>query len=370
MPRKSPIDWLTKRPGPTTLKSSATALLIRSAIESTSGDAARANALAREARELVAKSGDLYLRYWASLALGTTARTRGLTEEALISLQEALSLAEAADDAYRRSGALYQLSVLQLALKNGPAALTASLAAFSNGEAAKSAYAMANARMAESAAMELLHRPKREIAAMEEALAIARTRAFGCGRGPGTRQLCRHPAAPQAVRRCARALTAFPASGAVPGQLRIGRDEQGEHGILAARHGPHRRGQAAHRRSARRVRAHRGKRRNCRPDWGVRTESRTGWRLQGGARPLSPRAQAQWRDRDPDPPASSARSAGEVRNGKAPPGDRVSQSGERAQERRDREPRSVAVDLVAGCRAPRGFVCRRRVALSQAAPDQ
>ena len=153
----------------------ATALLIRSTIESSTGDAARSTALAREARELAAKSGDEYLRYWAALALGTSARTRGLPEEALTSLQEALSLAEAVDDPYRRSSALYQLSVLQLALKNGPAALGASLAAFKDGEAAKSAYAMANARMAESAVMELLERPARELAAMEEALTIART---------------------------------------------------------------------------------------------------------------------------------------------------------------------------------------------------
>ncbi len=154
---------------------SAAALLIRSAIESSSGDAARSTALAREAHELAAKSGDDYLRYWAALALGTSARMRGLPEEALTNLQEALSLAEAADDAYRRSTALYQLSVLQLALKNGPAALAASLAAYKDGEAAKSPYAMANARMAESAVMELLGRPARELAAMEEALAIART---------------------------------------------------------------------------------------------------------------------------------------------------------------------------------------------------
>ena len=153
----------------------ATALLIRSTIESSTGDAAKSMALAREAHEDAAKSSDEYPRYWAALALGTSARTRGLPEEALTSLQEALSLAEAADDPYRRSSALYQLSVLQLTLKNAPASLAASLAAFKDGEAAKSAYAMANARMAESAVMEFLEHPARELAAMEEALAIART---------------------------------------------------------------------------------------------------------------------------------------------------------------------------------------------------
>jgi diguanylate cyclase (GGDEF)-like protein len=152
----------------------AAALLIRSAIESSTGDAGKSVALAREARELAVKSGDAYLKYWAALALGTAARTRGQPEEALTSLQEALLLAEAAGDRHRRSSAQYQLSVLQLTLKNAPAALAASLAAFQDGEAAKNAFDMANARMAESAVMELLDRPARELAAMEEALNIAR----------------------------------------------------------------------------------------------------------------------------------------------------------------------------------------------------
>ena len=152
----------------------ATALLIRSTIESFGGDAAKSTALEREARKLAKGSGDEFLQYWASLALGTSARTLGQSEEALASLQEALSLAERADNAYRRSSSLYQLSVLQLALKHGQESLAASLEAFRTGEAAKSAYAMANAKMAESAAADLLARPARELEAMEEALAIAR----------------------------------------------------------------------------------------------------------------------------------------------------------------------------------------------------
>jgi len=152
----------------------AVALLIRSTLESSVGDAGKSAALGRQARDLARGSGDDFVPYWAALALGTTERTRGQTEEALASLQEALSLAEQAGNAYRRSSALYQLSVLQLALKNAQESLAASLRAFKEGEAANSAYAMANARMAESAVMEVLERPARELAAMEEALAIAR----------------------------------------------------------------------------------------------------------------------------------------------------------------------------------------------------
>jgi len=149
----------------------AAALLIRSAIESSTGDTAKAMLLAREARELTV---DPYLRYWAALTLGTAARARGLPEEGLANLQEALTIAEATNDPYRRASVLYQLSVLQLSLKNLPAALEASLASYEFGKQAQSPYAMANARMAESAVMEVLERPARELAAMEEALAIAR----------------------------------------------------------------------------------------------------------------------------------------------------------------------------------------------------
>lgn len=155
-------------------RGAAVALLVRSAIESSTGDAAKAMVYAREARDLAVQSGDADLRYWAALQVGTLARASGLTEEGMTTLTEAIALAESANDSYRRSSALYQLSVLQLSLKNLPAALAASLAAFKHGEAAHSPYAMANARMAESAVMEILERPAREVAAMEEALAIAR----------------------------------------------------------------------------------------------------------------------------------------------------------------------------------------------------
>ncbi|MFO1305045.1 MAG: diguanylate cyclase [Burkholderiales bacterium] len=152
----------------------AAAPLIRSLIELSAGDTSTAMTHAREARDFAVQSGDADLRYWSALAAGTLARARGLTEESMTLLQEALALAESANDAYRRSSVLYQLSVLQYALKNGAAAQAASLAAYKYGEAAQSAYAMVNARMAESAAMEMLQRPARELAAMEEALAIAR----------------------------------------------------------------------------------------------------------------------------------------------------------------------------------------------------
>jgi len=152
----------------------AAALLVRSSVQASGGDSAVANSLAKQARELLRETPNPFLTHSALMAIGTTARGRGQRDEALDTLQEALSLAEQAGNPYRRSSALYQLSVLYYALKQGDKARAASVEAFKYGEAAGSAYAMVNARMAESAALELLQQPAPELAAMEEALAIAR----------------------------------------------------------------------------------------------------------------------------------------------------------------------------------------------------
>ncbi len=152
----------------------AAAAFIRSIAETWAGDASKASAFASTARAQAAASGSPDLHFWTALAYGIAARTRGQSDDALTSLQDALSLAEATGNAYRRSTVLYQLSVLQRDLKNAQSALEASLAAYQAGQQAQNGYAMANARMAESAAMEMLHRPGRELAAMQEALAIAR----------------------------------------------------------------------------------------------------------------------------------------------------------------------------------------------------
>ena len=154
--------------------SRATALLVRGGVESQSGDYAKANALAKEARALVGTAAEPYLAYWAAMTIGITARGRGQLEESLGSLHDALAAAQGVDDAYRQSHALYQLSTLYLALKQPQNALDASRQAFAFAEVAGIAHAMVNARMAESAAMELLDDPVRELAAMQEALAIAR----------------------------------------------------------------------------------------------------------------------------------------------------------------------------------------------------
>jgi len=152
----------------------ASARLVRGTAEWLAGDAAKANAYAKEARTLLKGESDPYLAYLAAMTIGMTARSRGQLEEATGSLQEALGMAERDDDAHRRSGALYQLSVLYLVLKQPQNALDASRQAYRYAELAASTPGMVKARMAESAALEILGDPVRELAAMEEALALAR----------------------------------------------------------------------------------------------------------------------------------------------------------------------------------------------------
>jgi len=161
----------------------ATARLIRASAEWMAGDAAKANAFAKGAQVLLQGTPDVYLTYWAAMSIGITARSRGQLEESLGALQEALSQAERVDNPFRRSEALYQLSQLYLQLKQPQSALQASLSAYQFGESAGSTPAMVKARMAESAALEILDEPGRELVAMQEALDLARSSKSKVGEG-------------------------------------------------------------------------------------------------------------------------------------------------------------------------------------------
>jgi tetratricopeptide (TPR) repeat protein len=94
----------------------ATALLVRGTVEWRAGDAAKANTLAKGARALLRGAADPYPEYLAAMTIGVTARIRGQLVEGMGSLLVALSMAERDGDAYRCSGALYQLSNLYLML--------------------------------------------------------------------------------------------------------------------------------------------------------------------------------------------------------------------------------------------------------------
>jgi diguanylate cyclase (GGDEF)-like protein len=153
----------------------AMAWLIRGAVQSWNGEVSLASRLAEDARELLSPASDAYVRYWAALAAGTTARLMSRNDDAQKSLQDALALAVAAQSPYRRAEALYQQSVLDTQAKQWSKALEESLESFRQAKLANSAFSMSKAKNAESAALQYLARPKQELEAMQESLTIARS---------------------------------------------------------------------------------------------------------------------------------------------------------------------------------------------------
>jgi diguanylate cyclase (GGDEF)-like protein len=153
----------------------AMAWLVRGAVQSWNGDVSLANRLAEDARELLGASGDAYVSYWAALSAGTTARQLLRNDDALKALQEALALAVGAQNPYRRAEAMYQLSVLDTQMRQWAKAFDESEETFRQAKLAGSAFAMSKAKNAESAALQYLDRPKQELDAMLESVAIARS---------------------------------------------------------------------------------------------------------------------------------------------------------------------------------------------------
>ena len=152
----------------------AGALLIRSDYEGWAGNSAKAHEFAANAREVAAQSNDEYVRFATAYAAGLTARMMGRAEAALASLEEARALAELAQSPYRQAAAFYQLSVLDMMMKQPERAYGNALTAYKHAKASGSAFAVVRAKMAESAAHQALNRPRQELAALQEALATAR----------------------------------------------------------------------------------------------------------------------------------------------------------------------------------------------------
>ena len=153
----------------------AMAWLVRGAVQSWNGEVSLASRLAEDARELLGTSGDAYVRYWAALSAGTTARQMLRNDDALKALQEALALAAGAQSPYRRAEAMYQLSVRDTQMRQWAKAFDESQEAFRQAKLAGSAFTMSKAKNAESAALQYLDRPKQELDAMLESVAIARS---------------------------------------------------------------------------------------------------------------------------------------------------------------------------------------------------
>jgi diguanylate cyclase (GGDEF)-like protein len=152
----------------------AMAWMVRSAVQSWNGDASLANRLAEDARDLLGPAGDNYVKFWADLAVGTTARLLLRNDDAQNALLEALALASQANSPYRRSIAIYQLAVLHSQMKQYAKAFDESRESFKEAKLGNSAFGMSKAKNAQSAALQYLERPQEELEAMQESLAIAR----------------------------------------------------------------------------------------------------------------------------------------------------------------------------------------------------
>ena len=153
----------------------AMAWLVRGAVQSWNGEVSLANRLAEDARELLSPASDRYVSFWAALAAGTTARLMSRSDDAQKALSDALALAVAAQSPYRRAEAIYQQSVLDTQAKQWSRAFEESQESFRQAKLANSAFSMSKAKNAESAALQYLAKPKQELEAMQESLAIARS---------------------------------------------------------------------------------------------------------------------------------------------------------------------------------------------------
>jgi len=152
----------------------AMAWLVRGTVQWWNGEVSLANRLAEDAKELLGPTGDPYVRYWAALSAGTTSRMMSRNDDALKALQEAYALAVDAQNPYRRAEAVYQQSVLDTQSKQWSKAFDESQESFRQAKLAGSDFGMSKAKNAESAALQYLDKPKQELDAMLESLAIAR----------------------------------------------------------------------------------------------------------------------------------------------------------------------------------------------------
>jgi diguanylate cyclase (GGDEF)-like protein len=152
----------------------ATASLLRAESAIRLGEVAQANVLARNANESSTGTGNAYVHFRAAIAAGSTARQLGQFEDARMLLAEALRVADAEHSTYWQSIALYQQSILQYQLHNGDEAYAKSRKALDAASAVGGPFDIVRAKIAESAALEVLGRQGEELAAMQEGLAIAR----------------------------------------------------------------------------------------------------------------------------------------------------------------------------------------------------
>jgi hypothetical protein len=201
-------------------------------------------------------------------------------------------------------------------LKQPQSALEASLLAYQFGEAAGSPWAMARARMGESAAWEILEEPARELSAMEDALAIARK-----AKSETSESLALINLADIKLRRkeFSEALDLSRRSLALAVEFNdagLDRHEQGQPRFALFGLGRANEGKRFADEALARVRAHRCHRRDRVAAGRIRHLPRESRRLQDRARVLPPRAQALRGDGRAAPPEIGARAAGKYESDK------------------------------------------------------
>ena len=281
-------------------------------------------------------------------------------------------------DHYRRSAALYQLSVLDLYLKQGRQGLRRKRReSFAEAKLAGSAFGMAKAKMAESATLAVPRTSRsRSSTTMQESLAIARAAKSDVAECYALINLADIylRAAGLQGRACDLSAALARARAGNRTTTSTHRRQQGQHGIRAVRLGPHRRRQATGRGGGGRVRARgrgRGNRRVCSAITG------STWPAPGdfkGAlalrRPASSKLRRQDRARRPAR-KGRARNAEQVRIREAHTRNRAPQPRDEACSRSSCRTASWQQrDLVAAGRGLRGVVRRRGLPVPQAADDQ
>ena len=152
----------------------AMAWLVRGAVQQWNGEAALANRLAEDARELLGPGSDPYVRYWAALSAGTTARMMSRNDDAQKALQDALALAVEAQNPYRRSDVVYQQAVVANQAKQWPRRSTTARRRSGRRSLPTACTTCRGRRTPSRPHCEFLEKPKEELDAMLESLAIAR----------------------------------------------------------------------------------------------------------------------------------------------------------------------------------------------------
>jgi diguanylate cyclase (GGDEF)-like protein len=152
----------------------AGALLVRAEVAKHTGETGAAQELALEGNRHATKIGDWRLSHWAADILASDAVGRGDYDVAIRLREQQVERARQHADSRAAALALSLLSGIHFELGDADKAMTQAMNAWADAVATKSAWAQAEAKLAEAAAAELKGDQQRDRRALEQALAIAR----------------------------------------------------------------------------------------------------------------------------------------------------------------------------------------------------